>query len=289
MIHIADAPCHGSRFHDSKDDEFPDGDPNGLNITDLLKNLVIKKIHYYFTKINESTNKMVEEFNKELENLHGNQITEINLTHSKDLAEIVSKMIRKTIYTNRRTTLQIQTNGMSFQDIETDWNYITFSNNNMNLYKIDYYAPKCFTEYAEIKYKSIEFENKKNCELWLAKKPFTKSSQEIFYTGKLNDENIILKKLLYLDPDYNTITNYKELVEKNMVASILFNSFKERLESSNFTSIKFTNMNLVYVKETDSFYSSEEYIQDAKFIKDYELNDESLINTLSILVLLFLN
>lgn len=32
-ILVADAPCHGKKYHeDSIDDEYPKGDPNGIDI-----------------------------------------------------------------------------------------------------------------------------------------------------------------------------------------------------------------------------------------------------------------
>ena len=62
LFHIADAPCHGSRFHSDCGDDYPSGDPRGLDITDLIKQIISKNVCYYFAEINKSTLKMIEEF-----------------------------------------------------------------------------------------------------------------------------------------------------------------------------------------------------------------------------------
>jgi hypothetical protein len=61
LFHIADAPCHGTKFHSLADD-FPGGDPKGRSLESLLDQLANNDIQYHFGKINNSTNKMVETF-----------------------------------------------------------------------------------------------------------------------------------------------------------------------------------------------------------------------------------
>ena len=66
LIHIGDAPCHGSQYHDGCDDRYPDGDPHGLQAANLFRQLQDLRVEYTFGRINSSTDKMVEEFNREL-------------------------------------------------------------------------------------------------------------------------------------------------------------------------------------------------------------------------------
>jgi hypothetical protein len=52
LLHIADAPCHGSLFHSPElTDRYPDGDPRGIDPADILKQMAALNIHYYFAKI----------------------------------------------------------------------------------------------------------------------------------------------------------------------------------------------------------------------------------------------
>jgi len=57
VIHFADAPCHGKKYHDIYD-RFPEGDPDGLVPEDLLEKFAGKTITYYFGEIDPDTRKM---------------------------------------------------------------------------------------------------------------------------------------------------------------------------------------------------------------------------------------
>lgn len=41
---IGDAPCHNKKYHDSVEDEFPTGDPDGNDVVDLTKKFDAKGI-----------------------------------------------------------------------------------------------------------------------------------------------------------------------------------------------------------------------------------------------------
>ncbi|KAF0536075.1 kinase-like protein [Gigaspora margarita] len=64
LIHIGDAPPHGRRFNTGLFDYYPDGDPNGLTAERVLKKMQLKKILYYFGKINASTDVMLNVFSE---------------------------------------------------------------------------------------------------------------------------------------------------------------------------------------------------------------------------------
>eukprot|EP01031_Cornospumella_fuschlensis_P040569 gene40569-49458_t len=64
---IGDAPCHGSEFHDDKCTDFhPQGDPHGLKVGDILKQLCFAvKARIFFGKIRgERTDIMIRKFNE---------------------------------------------------------------------------------------------------------------------------------------------------------------------------------------------------------------------------------
>lgn len=57
MLHIGDAPCHGAHFHKKKiSDQFPIGDPTGLEPSEILKGFYRLNVNYYFGKISVLTN-----------------------------------------------------------------------------------------------------------------------------------------------------------------------------------------------------------------------------------------
>lgn len=102
IVHFADAPCHGTKYHSLKDD-YPNGDPNNLQPEDLLRRLMAKRIDYYFMKIKNATDKMVEIF-KEVYS-HGRaefRVVQVD-TAAKDFVpqvvkSITNSMIRTEMY-----------------------------------------------------------------------------------------------------------------------------------------------------------------------------------------------
>ena len=62
IIHIADAPPHGVKFHSLSGDRFPRGDPNGKDPLEYIRAFSELKIHYTFIRINESTDTMLDQF-----------------------------------------------------------------------------------------------------------------------------------------------------------------------------------------------------------------------------------
>ncbi len=67
LIHIADAPCHGTHYHGTSGDSFPAGDPAGISHESMMAQLVRLDIQYWFGYINKSyTDKMIGMFNESL-------------------------------------------------------------------------------------------------------------------------------------------------------------------------------------------------------------------------------
>lgn len=63
IVHIADAPAHGLRFHDAElSDRFPNGDPEGWDLEGVVTSLAEEDIEYTFVKITSATDKMVDVF-----------------------------------------------------------------------------------------------------------------------------------------------------------------------------------------------------------------------------------
>ena len=68
MIHIADAPCHGTQYHSYRDN-YPDGDPD-ISHESMMEEIVRLDIQYWFGYIRkEATNKMVKIFDEYLQNI----------------------------------------------------------------------------------------------------------------------------------------------------------------------------------------------------------------------------
>ena len=64
LYHIADAPCHGSRFHNGVGDDYPHGHEKDTPAEQLIATLQGQQVVYFFGKLNTHTDKMITEFNK---------------------------------------------------------------------------------------------------------------------------------------------------------------------------------------------------------------------------------
>ena len=85
IVHVADAPCHGTQFHDygSGNDYHPKGAPGDASWDTMFKDLVEKCIDYTFLKINPQTDKMFEMFKKMA---IANGAEECGITFTQELA-----------------------------------------------------------------------------------------------------------------------------------------------------------------------------------------------------------
>ena len=107
LVHIADAPQHGSRFHNCSSDDYStynDADIRGLKIEDLLRGIKEKEILYNFCKIGPHTDKMIREFR----NTMGDQdiVKEMILSGPEDIMRLCVKIVSLSIDSNIMSTLE---------------------------------------------------------------------------------------------------------------------------------------------------------------------------------------
>ncbi|KAG5178705.1 hypothetical protein JKP88DRAFT_247974 [Tribonema minus] len=96
LIHIADAPCHGTSYH-SMADSHPSGAPYGQCAADLLQALSNLSIEYIFGRLNSSTDTMVAKFNDEIGGAY------IKLCDMADVRKITKSVVTATRGTMART------------------------------------------------------------------------------------------------------------------------------------------------------------------------------------------
>lgn len=65
VIHITDAPAHGTQFHTATiSDRFPSGDPEGRDPRDSVEKFSFLNMNYTFVKISRDTDRMIHEFER---------------------------------------------------------------------------------------------------------------------------------------------------------------------------------------------------------------------------------
>jgi hypothetical protein len=266
LFHIGDAPCHGTRFHAGAGDDYPTGDPRGLNITSLLKEIVRKNIFYYFAEINESTVKMIEEFDNELLALNGNRIKSLKLSSIDGFADMVTKSIVTSISESKSMSMH-STRGKTMKDTKVDPSPVNWSQTAMKKYKAKYYSARFVGDLDELKNRELIVFNEKSVEIWMAPRPFAKGGMRFAYASCLNDGSLrksVMKESIFKDAESNTMKSHKEQIENQVISAYLAKCFFDLIRTEK--SVKFIDVNLVHLVDEGKYYSIENFIS-GSFVK----------------------
>ena len=247
----------GNRFHEGLVDDYPDGDPRGLKITDLMKSIVNNNISYYFAEVNKSTVKMINEFDVELVSLNGVKIHVLNLSSVDGLTHLVTESIVTTITKSKSISMH-STHGKKLKTIYVDPSSLNWSKTKMKKYKADYYTAKYTSTIDEIKFKSIEYE-KKSVEIYIQEKPFAKGSIRFAYAGLLNGNiKSVLKQSAFTDAESNSMKFLKEQIENQVISACLAKTFFDKLKAEK--SIRFIDVNMIHIVEEGLYFCIEPFI-----------------------------
>jgi hypothetical protein len=100
LIHIADAPCHGSQYHNDRGDTYPSGDPAGISHDEMMAKLASNHIQYWFGYINKGyTDKMISIFNESLRHASRQQllIRQFEAIKPNEVADAVHKSLTASV------------------------------------------------------------------------------------------------------------------------------------------------------------------------------------------------
>ncbi|CAG8626675.1 23385_t:CDS:2, partial [Racocetra persica] len=244
LIHIGDAPPHGRRFT-NLDDEYPNGDPNGLAAESMLKIMQLKNILYYFGKINDSTDVMLNVFR-----------------------EIIGKFLIFDLMTTGYnpehilfTTKKLKTNPH-----EPDWT--THPEKTGKL--LCYILPKTLAEVKDEYYFINSSFTERDISFKLASQPFSIGAERYAYFAldtSLGRANKLVAKKFH-DIKINSIEMYLESVEISNIAyffSTKFNIATERVGVNK--KVTFVDVKVLYDKTDNTYYSVKKYINNAEFKK----------------------
>ena len=191
LLHICDAPCHGKRFSSNVTDDHPAGDPNNLKINDLLTNISKRGILYFFTEINSLTEIMIQEFNKELDQIDkSSQIRVFKLNSADDLTEVFASSVTLTIENTRSLTLNSNPNAGDLKDKIVDKNNLNFEKANLkehdaeilgfefegNMDTFKELMKKYINKDSDKKLENYFKINRENTQVFLCGKPFAKGN-----------------------------------------------------------------------------------------------------------------
>lgn len=81
-IFVGDAPCHGRDFHEMSRDDYPNGDPIGLDLLNIIEQYAERDICLYAVKITEHTNIMYDKINSKYKEKTNKDMMIANLGNS---------------------------------------------------------------------------------------------------------------------------------------------------------------------------------------------------------------
>lgn len=282
LIHIADAPCHGSRFHclgEQNDNGYNDNieDKRGLRIERLIADLKSKDIKYYFAKINQLTDKMINEF----KTIGGeNFITVIPLTKVEDICKMAVLSITDTISWTADMILgrakvldmfckehkyrvldgnekQSRTYHLEEEEPNTEegWKII---NTKLSSYEVEVMEKRSKSDDNGLIFKPQKCED---VQLKQSINPFAKGCQKIAYfciepgrpplienENYRQSSNCVLKSFQYFREGFESLSEYESVVKSQTVSRFYAKKFNE-IKPSDLPSIQFLETRLVQVSQ----------------------------------------
>merc|ERR1712048_826116 len=87
---IADAPCHGQKYHGNLGDDHPQGDPTGLSMTSLLRSFRSSNIDFTFVQLTSEMDTMQRLLQQIYESAAG--LENISKFELRDLRDIIEDL-----------------------------------------------------------------------------------------------------------------------------------------------------------------------------------------------------
>jgi hypothetical protein len=90
----ADAPCHGTQFHDGCNDDYPDGSfPGARDSREVVQALRQAGVDCTFLKINNTTDKMIRKFNQDAGDSKWMKTCELEVADMKSIRKTIHRTI----------------------------------------------------------------------------------------------------------------------------------------------------------------------------------------------------
>ncbi|CAF0748197.1 unnamed protein product [Adineta ricciae] len=232
LIHICDAPCHGTDYHDLKratDDKYPNGDPNNRTAKTLLDSLKRLRITYCSIQLTADTKKMFTKFIF----IYG-PIHEINISDPAALMKEISKEATSIIVSGISSTMsafRIRNSTVKNYTIRSEESNPVY----ISVIKVDVTTLQPPTDLADI-FRPLRDE-KSSGSMKIALNPFGKGSLRYVFQGELTNEDLWYTKMVYKEfistaPDMNTLAAYHEQLEIQVISQFLAKTFNKKVKEN---------------------------------------------------------
>lgn len=264
VIHIADAPCHGTEYH-SMADSYPGGDPNGIKLDDLLTDIISLNINYYFGHINlKATGQMIDFFDKKTKEISRNKKS-INSFDSKETSKMnerifisieVSIAVSRSVLTEQylghtidgstskpRSEREFEIN----TNMDIDFGELPYIQMLQTKFKMPSDIVTCLSSSYEMKLNEITISIK------IAPNPFSHGACRLAYLGiDEHGKKVVLKQSKYIGGRENSKKRYFESMECQTVAAKFALEFNKQLSlTSSEHQITFTVAKVLQMKHSE--------------------------------------
>ncbi|CAG8711669.1 uncharacterized protein OCT59_002205 [Rhizophagus irregularis] len=273
LFHIGDSPPHGKNFT-NLEDNYPSGDPYGLTAENVLKNLQSKNILYFFGKITNHTEKMLQIFRSII-----GEFPVFDLVGA-DPIQLIEKFIKatsssitiavsltSTIGSNSKEIYSLQLKKLHMNPNEPDWNILPLQKGVVMWYLI----PKTLNELKDPKYFNKSNLSTKSFSFKIASQPFSAGAEKCAYyvidTKSNPTKKMVIKKYLNVGK-CNPLEKYLESVEVSSVAIFLSTEFNRITERKKIPKINFLDVKLLRngtIINDHQYYSIESKLENAEY------------------------
>lgn len=287
LFHVADAPCHGRRFHDGVLDDYLNGDPRGLRAEDLLNNLEQHRVKYWFAKLADTTDKMVQVFRSILKDPE--ILQQVKLDSVEELMPAVADSVSSSIREVESVTIAdaaVDAYSLEYDTVvhHTDSDEVHAKRRSLKEYQlckdvpnwkeIDGEAAYVFRNKLPKGMNELHTSLKEECRkrrIQIAARPFAEGTQRIVYYGVdctfSPSKKVVFKEFKYLGAGLNKLESYKKQMEIQSISSFLAQEFNKQ-KPAGAKDILFTKVVVISLHERSKpFYCSQEPLIEGPYVK----------------------
>ncbi|PKC61296.1 kinase-like protein [Rhizophagus irregularis] len=273
LLHIGDFPPHGRRFTNLKDN-YPDGDPNGLTAENVLEKMQSKNILYFFGKIANYTDKMLEIFRSIIgefpvfDLVGGDPIKLLDKFVKATSSSITCAVsLTSTIGSKTKDIYSLQQKKLDMNSNEPDWNILPLQEGVVMWYHI----PDTLDELKDSNYFDKSNLFSESFSFKIASQPFSAGVEKCAYFAfdiKSNPaKNMVMKEYLYVGRN-DPFEKYLEAVEVSTVAHFLATKFNLISERKSIPKVNFLYTKLLRCGTIDlctRYYTIEPRLKDTEY------------------------
>ncbi|CAB5354729.1 unnamed protein product [Rhizophagus irregularis] len=273
LFHIGDFPPHGRRFT-TLEDNYPDGDPNGLTAENVLEKMQSNNILYFFGKITKYTEKMLKIFRSIIgefpvfDLVGGDPIKLLDKFVKATLSSITCAVsLTSIIGSKTKDIYSLQQKKLDMNSNEPDWNILPLQEGVVMWYHI----PDTLDELKDSNYFDKSNLFSESFSFKIASQPFSAGVEKCAYFAfdiKSNPaKNMVMKEYLYVGRN-DPFEKYLEAVEVSTVAHFLATKFNLIAEQKSIPKVNFLYAKLLRCGTIDlctRYYTIELRLKDTDY------------------------